>query len=77
MDMRAAAASGCDFAFRFWVPNHQMEMCGHATVGAVWLLRQLDKLPRDQVSIWTRSGRVDAHLDGQGEATSCGSGAID
>jgi PhzF family phenazine biosynthesis protein len=62
----APAASGCDFAFRFWVPNHEMEMCGHATVGAVWLLRQLDKLPRDRVSIWTRSGRVDARVDGQG-----------
>jgi PhzF family phenazine biosynthesis protein len=60
----APAASGCDFAIRFWVPNHEMEMCGHATVGAVWLLRQLDKLPRDQVSIWTRSGRVDARVDG-------------
>jgi PhzF family phenazine biosynthesis protein len=61
----APAASGCDFALRFWVPNHEMEMCGHATVGAVWLLRQLDKLPRDQVSIWTRSGRVDALVNGQ------------
>jgi PhzF family phenazine biosynthesis protein len=61
----APTASGCDFAFRFWVPNHEMEMCGHATVGAVWLLRQLDRLPRDQVAIWTRSGRVDARVDGQ------------
>jgi PhzF family phenazine biosynthesis protein len=61
----APAASGCDFALRFWAPNHEMEMCGHATVGAVWLLRQLDKLPRDQVSIWTRSGRVDALVNGQ------------
>ncbi|WP_158816984.1 PhzF family phenazine biosynthesis protein [Methylocapsa sp. S129] len=61
----APADSGCDFAVRFWVPNHEMEMCGHATVGAVWLLLQLGRLPRDRVSIWTRSGRVDAHVDGQ------------
>jgi PhzF family phenazine biosynthesis protein len=61
----APTASGCDFAFRCWAPNHEMEMCGHATVGAVWLLRQLDRLPRDQVAIWTRSGRVDARVDGQ------------
>ncbi|MDR8100035.1 PhzF family phenazine biosynthesis protein, partial [Burkholderia cenocepacia] len=28
-----------DFRFRFFVPNHEMEMCGHATLGALWLLR--------------------------------------
>ena len=33
----APAGSGCDFEFRFWVPNHEMSMCGHATVGALWL----------------------------------------
>ena len=61
----APAGSNCDFAFRFWVPNHEMEMCGHATVGAVWLLDRLGKLPRDQISIWTRSGLVDAHVAGR------------
>jgi PhzF family phenazine biosynthesis protein len=58
----APVGSNCDFEFRFWVPNHEMEMCGHATVGAVWLLDRLGKLPRDQISIWTRSGQVDAHV---------------
>lgn len=33
------AGSDFDFEFRFWVPNHEMSMCGHATVGAVWLLQ--------------------------------------
>jgi PhzF family phenazine biosynthesis protein len=50
-----------DFTFRFFVPHHEMEMCGHATVGAVWLLRQLGRLPRDQVRIATLSGIVQAH----------------
>ncbi len=27
-----------DYRFRYWVPNHEMEMCSHATVGALWLL---------------------------------------
>jgi PhzF family phenazine biosynthesis protein len=58
----APVASDCDFALRFWVPNHEMEMCGHATVGAVWLLDHLGRLPRDHVSIWTRSGRVEARV---------------
>jgi PhzF family phenazine biosynthesis protein len=54
--------SDCDFEFRFWVPNHEMSMCGHATVGAVWLLDQLGQLPGDQVAISTRSGRVTARV---------------
>lgn len=52
----------CDFAFRFWVPNHEMPMCGHATVGAVWLLDQIGTLPGDTLAIWTRSGRVEARI---------------
>ena len=60
----APAGSGCDFMLRFWVPNHEMEMCGHATVGAVWLLDKLGRLPRDTVRILTRSGVVDANVTG-------------
>ena len=29
----------CDFEFRFWVPEYEMEMRIHATVGAVWMLK--------------------------------------
>jgi PhzF family phenazine biosynthesis protein len=54
--------SSCDFEFRFWVPNHEMSMCGHATVGAVWLLDHAGKLPQDRLAIWTKSGRVEAHI---------------
>jgi PhzF family phenazine biosynthesis protein len=54
--------SDCDFEFRFWVPNHEMSMCGHATVGAVWLLDRLGRLRRDHLTISTRSGRVEARI---------------
>jgi PhzF family phenazine biosynthesis protein len=54
--------SDCDFEFRFWVPNHEMSMCGHATVGAVWLLEQLGRLQRDHLTISTKSGRVEARI---------------
>ena len=54
--------SDCDFAFRFWVPNHEMSMCGHATVGAVWLLEQLGRLSSDHLRISTKSGRVEARI---------------
>ncbi len=61
----APAGSDCDFEFRFWVPNHQMSMCGHATVGAVWLLAQLGKLNKDHLTIWTKSGKVEARVNRQ------------
>jgi len=56
------SGSDCDFEFRFWVPNHEMSMCGHATVGALWLLDHLGKLPKDDLAISTKSGRVDARV---------------
>lgn len=55
---------GCDYQFRFFVPNHEMEMCGHATLGAVWLLDRLRQLPRSTVSIATLSGPVQARVVG-------------
>lgn len=58
----AVESSEYDFEFRFWVPEHEMEMCGHATIGAVWLLKQLDRLPRDHVRILTKSGIVEAKV---------------
>ena len=58
----ASVGSECDFTFRFWVPNHEMEMCGHATVGALWLLSRLGELKSDRVSISTKSGRVDGRV---------------
>jgi PhzF family phenazine biosynthesis protein len=60
----APPGSDCDYEFRFWVPNHEMPMCGHATVGAVWLLHQRGQLPRDRLTIETRSGKVRARITG-------------
>ena len=51
-----------DFRFRFFVPNHEMEMCGHATVGAVWLLQRLGRLPGKQIRVATLSGIVQARV---------------
>ena len=62
------AGTGCDLALRFWVPNHEMSMCGHATVGTVWLLARLGRLPRPgEVSVHTESGVVRAHIDPGGD----------
>jgi PhzF family phenazine biosynthesis protein len=47
-----------DFRFRFFVPEHEMEMCGHATIGALWLLHLQGRLSGDTVHIATKSGPV-------------------
>ena len=58
-----APGSSDDFEFRFWVPNHEMSMCGHATIGAVWLLHQAGRISSDEVNIRTASGLVVARID--------------
>lgn len=60
--------SGCDLGLRFWVPKHEMSMCGHATVGAVWLLDSLGLLRTDTIRIWTQSGIVEAAVTGERDA---------
>jgi hypothetical protein len=50
--------SRSDFGFRFWVPSHEMEMCGHATVGALWLLANTGALRGEDVTVSTLSGEV-------------------
>lgn len=52
-----------DVELRFWVPAHEVEMCGHATLGAVWLLDRLGRLPGDRVRVGTRAGTVHARVD--------------
>lgn len=52
----------CDFEIRYFVPNHEMAMCGHVTVGALWLLHKDGKLPRQRAKIWTKSGIVCGRL---------------
>lgn len=60
--------SGCDFKFVFWVPEHEMEMCGHATVGMIWLLERLKRLPATarhadgHVRVLTKSGIVETRI---------------
>lgn len=60
----APEGSDCDLGLRFWVPNHEMSMCGHATVGAVWLLDRLGRLHAEKLRIWTASGVVEAIVTG-------------
>jgi len=67
--LSAPAGADYDLELRFWVPNHEMSMCGHATVGAVWLLNHLGRLERDHLDIMTKSGRVRARIHGAATET--------
>jgi PhzF family phenazine biosynthesis protein len=58
-----ATSGDADYVFRFWVPRHEMEMCGHATIGALWTLATMGQLPSSQIRIETRSGPVTGFVD--------------
>jgi PhzF family phenazine biosynthesis protein len=71
-----AAGTRCDLALRFWVPNHEMPMCGHATVGAVWLMNQRGMLPAlacsdtdQELRVHTDSGVVRVRIDAAGSVS--------
>lgn len=55
-----------DYRFRFFVPLHEMEMCGHATLGAAWLLRRAGRTPATRLRLATLSGPVRAAFDADG-----------
>jgi len=48
---------------RFFVPGHEMEMCGHATVGTLWALRQWGYWTTPSARVQTLSGSVDIEWD--------------
>jgi PhzF family phenazine biosynthesis protein len=62
-----ATSEEFDLCFRFWVPNHEMEMCGHAAIGALWLLTTTGRLAESEVRITTMSGPVSGFI-ARGEA---------
>lgn len=63
--------AAADVRFRFFVPEHEMEMCGHATLGAAWLLRAHGRAAGPELRIETLSGPVRAIFgqDGAVEVT--------
>jgi len=78
-DMQALAkASGREMVFvcapqspahrwrmRYFVPRHEMEMCGHATIAALWLLHGRGDWDGGPAAIDTLGGTVRARKDDQ------------
>lgn len=65
----AADGDDADFRFRYFVPRHEMEMCGHATVGALWLLRERGRIADGVYRIATLSGNVTGAVGARVEIT--------
>jgi PhzF family phenazine biosynthesis protein len=57
---KPSQGSPADWRMRYFVPNHEMEMCGHATIGALWALREADLIASENQLIETKSGLVRA-----------------
>jgi PhzF family phenazine biosynthesis protein len=64
-----APGPSADFRFRYFVPRHEMEMCGHATVGALWLLRHAGRIGAGRFRIVTLSGPVEGFVGDTVEIT--------
>ena len=56
-----------DWRLRFFVPRHEMEMCGHATVGSLWALRRWGLWTTPAAAVETLSGLVDVRWDEAGQ----------
>jgi len=56
-----------NWRFRFFVPQHEMEMCGHATVGTLWAMRRWGWWTSNTARVETLSGLVDAEWDEAGQ----------
>lgn len=55
-----------DVQYRFFVPRHEMEMCGHSTLGTTWLLAQKGRLKPGEVRVETLSGIVRTRISDSG-----------
>ena len=49
-------SENADLQLRYFTPGKEVPMCGHATVGSMWLLRKLGKIADGTVLVETKSG---------------------
>lgn len=61
--------SDADLRLRFFVPEHEMEMCGHATIAALWVLRKEGLSHRPTIKFDTMAGRVIGRVPEKGRVS--------
>jgi PhzF family phenazine biosynthesis protein len=64
--MKPTDPKSADIRYRFFVPKHEMDMCGHATLGTTWLLARKGVLKPGEVRIETLSGVVHTRISDTG-----------
>jgi trans-2,3-dihydro-3-hydroxyanthranilate isomerase len=64
--MKPTDPKQADIRYRFFVPLHEMDMCGHATLGTTWLLAQKGQFKPGEVKIETLSGVVRTRISDTG-----------
>ncbi|WP_078392798.1 PhzF family phenazine biosynthesis protein [Shouchella patagoniensis] len=50
------ASEIADFRFRYFTPGHENNLCGHATMGAIYALKMNGDLKSDEIAIETNVG---------------------
>jgi PhzF family phenazine biosynthesis protein len=56
-----------DVRYRFFVPKHEMDMCGHGTVGTTWLLARKGRVRPGVTRVETAAGVVAVRVSEKGE----------
>ncbi|QTD41825.1 PhzF family phenazine biosynthesis isomerase [Sporosarcina sp. Te-1] len=52
-----------DFRIRYFTPGHEMNLCGHATMGAVYALKMNGLLDQSDFTIETKAGVLPVRID--------------
>ncbi|WP_414045086.1 PhzF family phenazine biosynthesis protein [Macrococcus equi] len=54
--------SSCEYKFKYFVPNKEMEMCVHATIACVTVLKEKKYLNKNKFSVETLAGILDIEI---------------
>ncbi len=64
--LKPSDPKNADIRYRFFVPRHEMDMCGHGTLGTTWLLAKSGRLKPGETRVETMSGVVRVRISDTG-----------
>ncbi len=53
------------FHLRWFTPDIEMDLCGHATLAAAYVIKRYLKFPKDVISFNTLSGKLNVHVNNE------------
>lgn len=54
-----ASGDGCDLMLRYFVPDHELTICAHDTIGAITVLVQEGLVTKEHLRVQTKAGPAD------------------